>query len=60
MIETNKLQERAILVGIIYPGQDESEINEFLDELAFLTETAGAEPVKRFIQKLDSPNCLFR
>ena len=56
MIETDKQQERAILVGIIYPGQDESEVDEYLDELAFLTETAGAEPIKRFIQKLDSPN----
>jgi GTP-binding protein HflX len=56
MIETDKQQERAILVGIIYPGQDESEINDYLDELAFLTETAGAEPVKRFIQKLEAPN----
>lgn len=56
MIETNKQQERAILVGIIYPGQDEKEVVEYLEELAFLTETAGAEPVKRFIQKLDAPN----
>jgi GTP-binding protein HflX len=56
MIETNKQQERAILVGIIYPGQDENEVEEYLEELAFLTETAGAEPVKRFIQKLDAPN----
>jgi GTPase len=56
MIETDKQQERAILVGIIYPGQEDSEIKEFLDELAFLTETAGAEAVKRFIQRLDSPN----
>ncbi len=56
MIDTDKQQERAILVGIIYPGQDESEINDYLNELAFLTETAGAEPVKRFIQKLEAPN----
>jgi GTP-binding protein HflX len=56
MIETNKPDEKAILVGIIYPGQDESEVAEYLDELAFLTETAGAKPVKRFIQKLDLPN----
>jgi GTPase len=56
MIETIKQQEKAILVGIIYPGQDEAEIKDYLDELAFLTETAGAEPVKRFIQKLDAPN----
>ena len=56
MIETSKPLERAILVGIIYPGQDEHEVDDFLDELAFLTETAGAEPLKRFIQKLDTPN----
>jgi GTP-binding protein HflX len=56
MIDTNKPLERAILVGIIYPGQDEREVDDFLNELAFLTETAGAEPLKRFSQKLDSPN----
>jgi GTP-binding protein HflX len=56
MIEINKPLERAILVGIIYPGQDEREVDDFLNELAFLTETAGAEPLKRFSQKLDSPN----
>jgi GTP-binding protein HflX len=56
MIETDRLQEKAILVGIIYPGQDEGEVDEYLDELSFLTETAGAEPMKRFIQKLDAPN----
>ena len=56
MIETGKPLERAILVGIIYPGQDEREVEDFLGELSFLTETAGAEPVKKFIQKLDVPN----
>jgi GTP-binding protein HflX len=56
MIETNKSPERAILIGIIYPGQDEREAEDFLEELSFLTETAGAEPVQRFIQKLDVPN----
>ncbi|MBK7131321.1 MAG: GTPase HflX [Bacteroidales bacterium] len=56
MIETNKPLERAILIGINYPGQDEREVEDFLGELSFLTETAGAEPVKRFIQKLDTPN----
>lgn len=56
MIETNKPLERAILVGIIYPGQDEREAEDFLEELSFLTETAGAEPVKRFIQKLNVTN----
>jgi len=56
MIETNKPRERAVLIGIIYQGQDESEVEDFLEELSFLTETAGAVPVKRFTQKLDVPN----
>ena len=56
MINTDTPLERAILIGILYPGQDDREADEFLEELAFLTETAGAEPVKRFIQKLDFPN----
>jgi GTP-binding protein HflX len=56
MIETNKPRERAILIGVLYHGQDESEVEDFLEELSFLTETAGAEPVKRFIQKLDTQN----
>ena len=56
MIDTDKPLERAILIGIICPGQDESEVEDFLEELSFLTETAGAEPVKKFIQKLDIPN----
>ncbi|NSW94776.1 MAG: GTPase HflX [Bacteroidales bacterium] len=56
MIETARPVERAILIGINYKGQDEREAEEYLDELAFLTLTAGAEPLKRFIQKLDMPN----
>ena len=56
MIDTDKPLERAILIGILYPGQEEREADEYLDELAFLTETAGADPVKKFIQRLDMPN----
>ncbi len=56
MIETGKPVERAILIGINYPGQDDRETDDFIDELSFLTETAGAEPVKRFIQKLQKPD----
>jgi len=56
MIETGKKQETAILIGIISSGHDENEVSEYLDELAFLTETAGALTVKRFIQKLETPN----
>lgn len=56
MIETGIPAERAVLIGINYPGQDENDTNEFIDELAFLAETAGATPVERFIQKLGIPN----
>lgn len=56
MIETDKPVEKAILIAINYPDQDERETEEYLDELSFLTETAGAVPVNRFIQKLDIPN----
>lgn len=48
--------EKAILVGLITQNQNERKTNEYLDELAFLAETAGAEVVKRFTQKLDTPN----
>lgn len=53
---TSTQQERAILVGVIEPFQEERVVHEYLDELAFLTETAGAIPVKRFIQRIDTPN----
>jgi GTPase len=56
MIETGKPKETAILIGINYTGQEEHETEEYLDELSFLAETAGALPVKRFIQKLEMPN----
>ena len=48
--------EKAVLVGLITQNQNERKTNEYLDELAFLAETAGAEVVARFTQKLDSPN----
>jgi GTP-binding protein HflX len=48
--------ERAILVGLITPEQNERVEKEYLDELEFLAETAGAVSVKRFYQKLDMPN----
>lgn len=56
MIDTARQTEYAVLIGIIGPGQGEEEVNEYLDELAFLAETAGAVPVSRFVQKLDAPN----
>ncbi len=48
--------ERAILVGLISEMQNEARSAEYLDELAFLADTAGAETVKRFQQKLPYPN----
>ena len=45
--------EKAVLVGIFNQKQPEEILNEHLDELAFLAETAGAKTMKRFIQKMD-------
>ncbi len=60
MLDDNIIQkeanERTVLVGLITRDQSESKVNEYLDELDFLAHTAGAEPVARFIQKLDYPN----
>lgn len=48
--------EKTVIVGIITQGQDEDKLTEYLDELEFLTTTAGGEVVKRFSQKLERPN----
>ncbi|MDR2810648.1 MAG: GTPase HflX [Tannerellaceae bacterium] len=48
--------EKAVLVGLITPEQNEQKVKEYLDELAFLADTAGAEPVKRFIQRMNMPH----
>ena len=48
--------EKAVLVGLITKTQDERKTQEYLDELAFLAETAGAEVVKSFTQKIDQAN----
>lgn len=48
--------ETAILVGLITPEQDESKTKEYLDELEFLADTAGAETIKRFTQRVNAPN----
>ncbi len=49
-------EERAVLVGLINKDQTEPQVQEYLDELAFLAETAGAVTVKRFTQKLPHPD----
>ena len=48
--------ETAVLVGIVTQEQNEAKTNEYLDELEFLADTAGAETVKRFTQKAGGPN----
>ena len=53
---TKSEKERAILIGIADSEYGPAQIEEFLEELAFLIDTAGAIPVKRFTQKLDVPN----
>ena len=59
MIEKKKVvgrEENAILVGLIQKDQTEQQVTEYLDELAFLAETAGAITVKRFTQKMSHPD----
>lgn len=48
--------EKTVIVGIITQQQSEEKLNEYLDELEFLTFTAGGEVIKRFSQKMDKPN----
>ena len=52
----NHVFEKTIVVGIVTQNQDEEKLKEYLDELEFLTYTAGGEVVKRFWQKMDKPN----
>ncbi len=49
-------EEKAVLVGLIHKDQTEPQVQEYLDELAFLAETAGATTLKRFTQKLQHPD----
>ena len=56
MIETTVKKETAILIGVATRNQEYDKAMEYLDELAFLVDTAGGLPVKMFIQKLDFPD----
>lgn len=57
MLEIEKHDfEKTVIVGIVTQNQNEDKLNEYLDELDFLTYTAGGEVVKRFTQKMDKPN----
>ncbi len=56
MIENSPIIETAVLVGLITRDQDETQAKEYLEELDFLADTAGAEVKKHFLQRLDIPN----
>jgi GTP-binding protein HflX len=59
LIEKKKIvrnEEKTVLVGVIQKEQTEEQVTEYLDELAFLAETAGATAIKRFTQKLPHPD----
>jgi len=57
MLEKEKIDfEKTVVVGVVTQNQNEEKLNEYLDELEFLTFTAGGEVVKRFWQKMDKPN----
>ena len=50
------ISEKAVLIGVITQQQNETQSDEYLDELEFLTSTAGGVTVKRFVQKMERPN----
>jgi len=54
--ETSTKQEKAVLIGIINRKQSAEQVQEYLDELAFLTETAGVKPMERFVQRMEKPD----
>ncbi len=56
MIDISQKAETAVLVGLITLKQNEQKAKEYLDELAFLADTAGAKSIKRFTQKMDRPD----
>ena len=57
MIENKKIEyENTVIIGVINRNQSESIVKDYLDELTFLSETAGGVVKKRFVQKLESPN----
>ena len=57
-IITQEQTERAVLVGLVTPEQSEAQVKDYLDELAFLAEPAGIEPVRGFTQKADEPHAV--
>jgi len=57
MLEKKTIEyEKSVLIGVINQEQDRTRVTEYLDELEFLTYTAGGEVLKRFVQRMDMPN----
>ena len=56
LIIEKESSERAVLIGLITPSQNEAKVKEYLDELEFLADTAGAVTVRKFVQKLNNPD----
>ena len=56
MIETSAVIEKVVLVGLVTQEQDERQAKDYLDELEFLADTAGATVLKKFVQKIDRPH----
>jgi GTP-binding protein HflX len=57
MLEKKTIEyEKAVLIGVMNKDQNEEKVKEYLDELEFLTYTAGGEVCKRFVQRIDLPN----
>lgn len=59
LMETAPKQETAVLVALIHQHQSETQVQEYLDELAFLTETLGAKEIHRFTQRMEKPDVKF-
>lgn len=59
LINTTGTVEKAVLVGVVMPGQTEEQLTEYLDELEFLAKTAGIDSQKRFSQQLAAPDPRF-
>lgn len=56
MISTSKITEKAVLIGVVTRDETPEQVDDYLDELAFLAKTAGIETQKSFTQKLDTPD----
>ena len=59
MAYNNRERERAIIVGVIFPNQTRAQVEEYLDELELLADTAGADVIYRVYQERERPDPAF-